>query len=62
MGIRVATDFSARVFNLLITNVPGAQTQMYVAQIRFGYQHGYLQINFGAARQRCRQIRLLTRF
>jgi diacylglycerol O-acyltransferase len=31
MGIRVATDFSARVFNLLITNVPGAQSQMYVA-------------------------------
>jgi diacylglycerol O-acyltransferase / wax synthase len=31
MGIRVATDFSARVFNLLITNVPGAQKQMYVA-------------------------------
>lgn len=31
MGIRVATDFSARIFNLLITNVPGAQTQMYIA-------------------------------
>jgi diacylglycerol O-acyltransferase / wax synthase len=31
MGIRVATSFSARVFNLLITNVPGAQKQMYVA-------------------------------
>jgi len=31
MGIRVATDFSARQFNLLITNVPGAQNQMYVA-------------------------------
>jgi diacylglycerol O-acyltransferase len=31
MGIRVATDFSARIFNLLITNVPGAQSQMYVA-------------------------------
>ena len=31
MGIRVATDFSARQFNLLITNVPGAQKQMYVA-------------------------------
>ncbi len=31
MGIRVATSFSARLFNLLITNVPGAQTQMYVA-------------------------------
>ena len=29
MGIRVATDFSARQFNLLITNVPGAQKQMY---------------------------------
>ena len=31
MGIRVATSFSARQFNLLITNVPGAQMQMYVA-------------------------------
>lgn len=31
MGIRVATGFSARLFNLLITNVPGAQTQMYLA-------------------------------
>ena len=31
MGIRVATNFSARQFNLLITNVPGAQKQMYVA-------------------------------
>jgi diacylglycerol O-acyltransferase / wax synthase len=31
MGIRVATSFSARQFNLLITNVPGAQKQMYVA-------------------------------
>lgn len=31
MGIRVATSFSARLFNLLITNVPGAQNQMYVA-------------------------------
>jgi WS/DGAT/MGAT family acyltransferase len=31
MGIRVATTFSARQFNLLITNVPGAQRQMYVA-------------------------------
>jgi diacylglycerol O-acyltransferase len=30
MGIRVATTFSARQFNLLITNVPGAQKQMYV--------------------------------
>lgn len=31
MGIRVATTFSARQYNLLITNVPGAQKQMYVA-------------------------------
>jgi diacylglycerol O-acyltransferase len=31
MGIRVATTFSARQFNLLITNVPGAQKQMFVA-------------------------------
>ncbi|MGH3959021.1 WS/DGAT/MGAT family O-acyltransferase [Mycobacterium sp.] len=31
MGVRVATGFSARSFNLLITNAPGAQTQMYVA-------------------------------
>jgi diacylglycerol O-acyltransferase / wax synthase len=31
MGIRVATTFSARQFNLLITNVPGAQSQMYIA-------------------------------
>ncbi len=31
MGIRVATTFSARQFNLLITNVPGAQKQMYIA-------------------------------
>lgn len=31
MGIRVATSFSARQFNLLITNVPGPQKQMYVA-------------------------------
>ncbi|HSA41946.1 MAG TPA: WS/DGAT domain-containing protein, partial [Mycobacterium sp.] len=31
MGIRVATGFSARQFNLLITNVPGAQAQMYIA-------------------------------
>ncbi|MGE0221457.1 WS/DGAT/MGAT family O-acyltransferase, partial [Mycolicibacterium sp.] len=31
MGIRVATSFSARLFNLLITNVPGAQSQMYIA-------------------------------
>ncbi|MFV8053336.1 WS/DGAT/MGAT family O-acyltransferase [Mycobacterium sp. 48b] len=31
MGTRVATGFSARLFNLLITNVPGAQKQMYIA-------------------------------
>ncbi|WP_060937666.1 WS/DGAT/MGAT family O-acyltransferase [Mycolicibacterium chlorophenolicum] len=31
MGIRVATSFSARQFNLLITNAPGAQKQMYIA-------------------------------
>jgi hypothetical protein len=31
MGIRVATSFPARVFNLLITNVPGPQSQMYIA-------------------------------
>lgn len=31
MGIRVATGFSARQFNLLVTNVPGAQAQIYVA-------------------------------
>jgi diacylglycerol O-acyltransferase / wax synthase len=31
MGIRVATTFSARQFNLLITNAPGAQRQMFVA-------------------------------
>ncbi|CAM2809786.1 wax ester/triacylglycerol synthase family O-acyltransferase [Mycobacterium intermedium] len=31
MGIRVATTFSARLFNLLITNAPGAQSQMYIA-------------------------------
>ena len=31
MGIRVATKYSARQFNLLITNVPGPQTQMYIA-------------------------------
>ena len=30
-GIRIATSFSARLFNLFITNVPGAQKQMYVA-------------------------------
>ena len=34
MGIRVATGFpslSKRTFNLLITNAPGAQSQMYIA-------------------------------
>jgi diacylglycerol O-acyltransferase len=31
MGTRVATTYSARVFNLLITNVPGPQSQMYIA-------------------------------
>jgi diacylglycerol O-acyltransferase / wax synthase len=31
MGTRVATQFSARQFNLLITNVPGPQAQMYLA-------------------------------
>jgi diacylglycerol O-acyltransferase / wax synthase len=34
MGIRVATTlpgFSGRLFNLLITNAPGAQSQMYIA-------------------------------
>lgn len=31
MGTRVATQFPARQFNLLITNVPGPQNQMYVA-------------------------------
>jgi WS/DGAT/MGAT family acyltransferase len=31
MGIRVATTLSSRLFNLLITNAPGAQSQMYVA-------------------------------
>jgi diacylglycerol O-acyltransferase / wax synthase len=31
MGVRVATGFSARSYNLLITNAPGAQSQMYVA-------------------------------
>ncbi len=31
MGTRVATQFPARQFNLLITNVPGPQTQMYIA-------------------------------
>jgi diacylglycerol O-acyltransferase / wax synthase len=31
MGIRVATSYSARLFNLLITNAPGTQSQMYIA-------------------------------
>jgi WS/DGAT/MGAT family acyltransferase len=31
MGIRVATSLSPRLFNLLITNAPGAQSQMYIA-------------------------------
>ena len=31
MGIRVATSLSPRLFNLLITNAPGAQSEMYVA-------------------------------
>jgi diacylglycerol O-acyltransferase / wax synthase len=31
MGIRVATGFSSRLFNLLVTNVPGPQSQMYIA-------------------------------
>lgn len=31
MGTRVATHYPPRQFNLLITNVPGPQTQMYVA-------------------------------
>ena len=31
MGTRVATQFPPRQFNLLITNVPGPQSQMYVA-------------------------------
>jgi WS/DGAT/MGAT family acyltransferase len=31
MGVRVATNFSARQYNLLITNAPGAQSQMYIA-------------------------------
>lgn len=29
--MRVATSFSARLFNLLITNAPGTQSQMYIA-------------------------------
>ena len=31
MGTRVATQYPPRQFNLLITNVPGPQSQMYVA-------------------------------
>jgi diacylglycerol O-acyltransferase / wax synthase len=31
MGTRVATSYPPRQFNLLITNVPGAQRQMYIA-------------------------------
>jgi diacylglycerol O-acyltransferase len=31
MGTRVATGLSPRQFNLLITNAPGAQSQMYIA-------------------------------
>jgi WS/DGAT/MGAT family acyltransferase len=31
LGIRVASSLSARLFNLLITNAPGAQSQMYIA-------------------------------
>ncbi|OBI40340.1 diacylglycerol O-acyltransferase [Mycobacterium kyorinense] len=31
MAIRVATSLSARLFNLLVTNAPGAQSQMYIA-------------------------------
>jgi diacylglycerol O-acyltransferase / wax synthase len=31
MGTRVATTYSARVFNLLVTNVPGPQSQMFIA-------------------------------
>jgi diacylglycerol O-acyltransferase / wax synthase len=31
MGIRVATTFPARSYNLLITNAPGAQSQLYIA-------------------------------
>jgi diacylglycerol O-acyltransferase / wax synthase len=31
MGTRVATSLSPRLFNLLITNAPGAQSQMYIA-------------------------------
>jgi diacylglycerol O-acyltransferase len=31
MGIRVATSLSPRLFNLLITNAPGPQSQIYIA-------------------------------
>jgi diacylglycerol O-acyltransferase len=31
MGSRVATGLSPRLFNLLITNAPGSQSQMYIA-------------------------------
>jgi len=31
MGTRVATQYPPRQFNLLITNVPGPQSQMYIA-------------------------------
>lgn len=31
MGIRVASNLSPRLFNLVITNAPGAQSQMYIA-------------------------------
>ncbi|HZQ30282.1 MAG TPA: wax ester/triacylglycerol synthase family O-acyltransferase [Mycobacterium sp.] len=31
MGIRVATNYNTSVFNVLITNVPGPQSQMYIA-------------------------------
>ncbi len=31
MAVRVATTFAARSFNLLITNAPGAQSQIYIA-------------------------------
>lgn len=31
MGTRVATTYSVRVFNLLMTNVPGPQAPMYIA-------------------------------
>ncbi|BBX65693.1 diacylglycerol O-acyltransferase [Mycobacterium saskatchewanense] len=43
MGIRVATDFpsfSRRTFNLLITNAPGAQSQMYIAGTKLLESYG----------------------